>query len=124
MGTEGKLAALPAVPSTTNNPGYERSPVELLLRAKAHMQRAAAGYGEAAQELAAAAENLQRAREALAGEERSQAVALAAQLAVRSTEARARAEAFGVYAHEVEGWLSRPLPLSQQPTPAEEGGAA
>lgn len=86
---------------------YPRGPVELLLRARLHMLRAAESYGQAREQLLAAKECLNAARAQLSGEERSQVYALAAQITVRGTEAHARQEALLTYAVEAEEWARK-----------------
>jgi hypothetical protein len=113
---EGALTPLPPAVAVPEGPPH--GTVECLLRARAHMERASRGYALVDEELSRAKEYLQQARAGLASEERAQAVQLGAQLSVRATEARARGEAFHVYAGEVESWARKVVPVPVVAVPA------
>jgi hypothetical protein len=122
----GKLEALAvplASPPTPNNPSEPpRSVVELLLRARHYMLRAQESYAGVDASLQEARKLLKQAQEQLAGEQRSEAGTLAAILALRAVEARARGAFLGEYTGKVEGWVQSPLVQLQSNAQAVPAG--
>jgi hypothetical protein len=117
---EGTLVALPAVPSVPSTPAESTNPVEQLLRAKAHLHRAASFYANAGEELRRCVEALGKARQRMGGGETRAAVhALESAMEARRLEATHRGTSLELYATSVEGWALSVLPVEEAPaTPA------